>query len=282
MLRQSQPTGIAGAAERDSTASIISAKRDSATPVTGAHEDLGNVSWFEIVLLHLGPGALAMAFLLVVAPNFARAGFPPDLGVVLGTTVVATFARLAYLLYRGSRRSGRWTLHGAIAPWWRRMPVWQFASLYLLLAASALGLVVLYSPVRNYLASQLFGWFPAYLRPGWDPVNAGFARGALLTWGILLLVMDGVVSPIVEELYFRGHLLPRMLPRLGWWAPVASAAFFGLQHFAEPFNVPFIFLLFVVVGSVITWKRNLGLGIALHITLNVSRATLILISILAR
>jgi uncharacterized protein len=94
------------------------------------------------------------------------------------------------------------------------------------------------------------------------------------------LVLDGFVGPIVEELYFRGHLLARMLPKLGRWAPVVGAALFGLQHFWQPYNVPFIFLVFVVVGAVVISKRDLRVGMALHISINVLSATLVLISIL--
>ncbi|MFD1537220.1 CPBP family glutamic-type intramembrane protease [Nonomuraea guangzhouensis] len=38
--------------------------------------------------------------------------------------------------------------------------------------------------------------------------------------------LTGLAFPIIEELYFRGFLLPR-LSRLGRWAPVVNAAVTG-------------------------------------------------------
>jgi membrane protease YdiL (CAAX protease family) len=46
---------------------------------------------------------------------------------------------------------------------------------------------------------------------------------------LLGLVLSGVVAPVVEEMYFRGYLLPR-LSRLGRWAPVLNVTLFALYH----------------------------------------------------
>jgi AcrR family transcriptional regulator len=44
-------------------------------------------------------------------------------------------------------------------------------------------------------------------------------------------------SMVVEELYFRGYLLPR-ISRFGGWAPVINCCLFALYHFWQPFNLP--------------------------------------------
>lgn len=268
--------GPAAAIEQD-TRSELAPAREGRAPIA-----LPPIAGPEIVLAHLGPGALAMVFTLIASPLLWRAGYPPDLGLLIGGGVLAVLVRVGYLLRIGRRRGGRLSLRGALAPWWDRMPAWQFVGLYLALVAYGVGLYVAYAPIANTLATHLFGWLPAYLSPAWDATREGFARGPLLAWAIALLILDGVVTPVVEELYFRGNLLPRMQPALGWWAPVVSAALFGLQHFWQLYNAPFLFLFWLVAGPVVMRKRNLGLGIALHITSNTIGAVLVLAAILTR
>jgi membrane protease YdiL (CAAX protease family) len=262
-----------------STASFaFDSRSQTESPSKGTPREIG-IS--EILVLHLGPGAIAMAFVLITAPILRRLGYPPDLAITIGVTIVAAVARSGYLLYRGYRVTGTLTFRGAVAPWWRRLPWWQFGGLYALLVAFGLGLYAACAPISQFLSSHLFGWLPYYLLRQWDPVSAEFSRGALLAWVAVLIVFDGVVNPIVEELYFRGHLLSRMLPSLGRWAIVVSAALFALQHFWQPYNAPFLFMFWIAAGSVVVWRRNLGLGMAIHITGNLLGAVLVLVSVVS-
>ncbi len=87
-------------------------------------------------------------------------------------------------------------------------------------------------------------------------------EGSLLT-GLLNLLIDGITVPFVEELYYRGYLLPR-LSRLGWLAPVINALLFTLGHFWQPYNYPLIFLLVLPEICLVYWKRNIKISILLH------------------
>jgi membrane protease YdiL (CAAX protease family) len=74
--------------------------------------------------------------------------------------------------------------------------------------------------------------------------------------------------PWVEELYFRGYLLPR-ISRYKWWAPVISGLFFGLYHSWQPFNFLAVFLLGAALSTIVMWKRDIRLSISLHVLANV-------------
>ena len=63
---------------------------------------------------------------------------------------------------------------------------------------------------------------------------------------MIALAFNGVAGPITEELYFRGHLLPR-LERYGRWAPVINTALFAIYHFFSPWRYPAIFLGFLPI-----------------------------------
>jgi 2-oxoacid dehydrogenases acyltransferase (catalytic domain)/Type II CAAX prenyl endopeptidase Rce1-like len=58
----------------------------------------------------------------------------------------------------------------------------------------------------------------AVAEEGGEPISSG----TFLVFLVIALAFNGVAGPITEELYFRGHLLPR-LERYGRWAP-------GHQH----------------------------------------------------
>lgn len=90
------------------------------------------------------------------------------------------------------------------------------------------------------------------------------------TFFVILAVrflIDGIANPIVEEMYFRGYLLPR-ISRLGLWAPLLNAMLFSLAHYWQPASIPQIFLLVLPLYYLVWWKRNIYISIAVHCTAN--------------
>jgi hypothetical protein len=71
----------------------------------------------------------------------------------------------------------------------------------------------------------------------------------------------------VEELYFRGYLLPRM-EFLGGWAPFVNIVLFSLYHFWSPWeNV--VRLLGITPWIYTVWRtRNIYLSILIHFIIN--------------
>jgi hypothetical protein len=72
---------------------------------------------------------------------------------------------------------------------------------------------------------------------------------------------------VVEELYFRGHLLPR-LSRFGRWAPVLNAPLFSLYHLWTPWQNPGRFVALLPWLAVVHRQRSLRLSIAVHVSVN--------------
>ena len=91
-----------------------------------------------------------------------------------------------------------------------------------------------------------------------------YAKPVLVGTFTLWLVVTGVILPVIEELYFRGYLQPR-LSRFGIWAAFINAALFALYHFWQPFDFFGIFLLGLLFAVLVWWKRNVRLSIVLHI-----------------
>ena len=231
------------------------------------------------VMLHLLPGLFVVAFHVVVAPWAIRLGFPPGLALLLGFAFVGIPIELGYLLHQGRERNGTLSLRGVVL-FRQPMPLWQYLVLLILLFAFAFGVLALVSSTTTFLATNVFAWLPRFLLPDGSAAYGPFARNAVLVTLILGIIVDGVANPIVEELYFRGHLLPRV-SRFGRLAPLMSAFLFSLQHYWQPYNFPLIFLIQLAVVYVVWWKRNIYISMLAHCAGNLIGATMSLVGFLS-
>jgi uncharacterized protein len=130
-------------------------------------------------------------------------------------------------------------------------------------------LVVAWMAVFDRLLAPLFSWMPATLlqfatvETGGEPL----VGGALAVMVAAVLVFNGIVGPVVEELYFRGHLLPR-IDRLGRRAPVLHTALFMAYHLWTPWRWPQILLGYLPTSWLVWRKRSISLSLATHMTIN--------------
>ena len=81
---------------------------------------------------------------------------------------------------------------------------------------------------------------------------------------LVFFLMIVLIAPILEELYFRGYLLPRMA-RIGIWGPVIHSVLFALYHVWSPWLAIGRALSVLPMVVVVQWKRNIYLGMAAHI-----------------
>jgi membrane protease YdiL (CAAX protease family) len=218
-----------------------------------------------------------MLFMLVVTPSLIARGLPAQLGFLGGIALVGIPIELGALLYLGKKRNGVLSLRGVVR-YTQHMPLWQYVALFIPFVIYGLGLEILYSPIAAALAQQVFGWLPSYLLP--TAPGLGTLTAITLVTALLTLTLDGFLNPVVEELYFRGFLLPR-LARWGWFAPAISALLFALQHYWQPYNWLLIFLLVLPEALVVRWKRNVRFSILCHCFANCLGAVLTLVALLA-
>jgi membrane protease YdiL (CAAX protease family) len=120
----------------------------------------------------------------------------------------------------------------------------------------------------------VFSWLPAWFI---DSDNSGASRLILVVM-VILYGIANVGAAIVEELYFRGYLMPR-LSALKGWAPLVNTVLFALQHFLTPWQVPFIILGVLPQAYLVYKKRNIYLGILAHSILNLLSAILLVVSL---
>ena len=228
------------------------------------------------VVLHLLPGALITLFFALTAPLARGLGLPSLLAILLAIPFVLIPFELGYLLREGRRRNGRLSLEGVVL-YRQPVPPWQFALLVVGLfiwSAVAFGLLALLdAPVIDALFRWLPDWF--FL----DEDLSTYARPVLLATWALGLVANGLAAPIVEELYFRGYLLPR-ISRFGRWAPLINTVLFSLYHFFTPWQLLGRILALLPMVYVVWWRRNIYIGIAVHCMGNTVTMIALLLTIL--
>lgn len=133
------------------------------------------------------------------------------------------------------------------------------------------GCIILYIPLYPLgilLKETAFDWLPPWY---FDPMYGATNPSTVANIFLIAIVTDGIIAPAIEEVYFRGYLLPRMA-FLKNWAPVLNGLMFGLYHFWQPHNY-FAIIIIGTIISFIVWKtKNVWLGIAIHCTLNTAGA----------
>src|SRR5215216_3802360 len=231
------------------------------------------------LVLHLLPGTLLLAFFVAVAPVVVRGfGFPPVMAIYLTIVFVLIPFELGYLVYQ-ARMKG--TSLGTIVLYRQPVPKRQFVLLVGALFVWAIIIGGLLTPLDIFVKEYLFSWLPGWfvITNGLTENLARYSTAALLiTWAFGLIV-NGLVAPVVEEMYFRGYLLPR-ISHLGAWAPLVNTVLFSLYHFFTPWlNVGRI-IQFLPVVYAAWWKRSIYVSIAVHVLGNVTTSVVTLLLIL--
>ncbi len=232
--------------------------------------------------LHLLPDILIAAFYVLVGVPIAESlGYPSLFGLLLSVVFVLVPSELGWLLYLGSRRNGRPSLEGVVL-YSERIPVRRLALLGLALLVWAMLVSVSLSWLDALLFEAFFSWVPErfVIEQGLGSYLTGYPRFALIITLLLGLVLSGIVAPVVEEMYFRGYLLPR-LSRLGRWAPVLNVTLFALYHLWTPWQAATRIISILPAAYVVQRTKNIYAYMWVHCTLNTVGILLTLAAVLA-
>jgi membrane protease YdiL (CAAX protease family) len=217
------------------------------------------------VVLHLLPGILILAFFVAFTPFLTEKGFPTLFCLFLAVVVVLIPFELGYVLYQAKRKNKTFSLKGIVL-YRRKMPLWQyFALIPPMLAWALVAYFVIAPPIQLSLKGEYFSWLPV-----WFFLNHNLeqcSKSALLATWVMGVLFNGIAGPIVEELYFRGYLLPR-ISRLKGWGPLLNVLLFSVYHFFTPCRNLERILALLPGTYIIQWKKNIYLGMIPHCLLN--------------
>jgi len=230
-------------------------------------ENFEQYSLTQAVVLHLIPGAIATIIYILLVPLFDRFGLPSITVLYLPMILAVILMELGYLFQQGMKKNGSRSLSGIVN---YREPVrwWMYVAFPFLILVWGVLITGLVSPLDNLLLDKLFAWMPDwYALRNVLEVGNDYPRGVILFTAVCAVLLNGLAGPIVEELYFRGHLLPR-ISRLGNWAPVVNVALFSFYHFWTPWMFFSRVALLIPMVYLVKQKRNIYIGMIAHCLLN--------------
>lgn len=220
------------------------------------------------IALHLVPGLAMTLFILLAAPVVEGWGFPGIFALFLGIGLVIAPIELGYLFYQAKRTTGTWSL-GAVVGYRQKLAVRQYLRLGIPLIVWWILMLMIFVPVIDpWIADRFFAWIPESIREfSTFEDDETISTTALVVLLVVAFAFNGFLGPVVEELYFRGHLLPR-IDRFGRWAPVLNAVLFSIYHFWTPWQnigrivamLPWVF---------VVWRtRSIYLSLVVHMAVN--------------
>jgi membrane protease YdiL (CAAX protease family) len=222
------------------------------------------IGFRKLLLYHFYPGVLVLVFYILFSTYIVDLGYPGLAGLLLAELVILAPVEFLHMLAHGKRLNGRFSLHNVIG-FTEKLSLKQYITWSLIgLVACFLIYIPLY-PAGLFLRESVFAWLPEwYFNPVYGSSDISLI-GSVFLAGILI---DGIIGPVAEELFFRGYLLPRMAD-LKQWAWILNGLFFGLYHFWQPHNYLAVVGVGMVISYVVWKKRNVYLGIVIHCTLNI-------------
>jgi membrane protease YdiL (CAAX protease family) len=129
---------------------------------------------------------------------------------------------------------------------------------------TVIGLIVLPN-IENQLWGHTFNFIPEWFRI--DDLTIAEMKYLKLTLALNLL-FNGFFGPLVEEIYFRGFLLPRM-KIFGNLAPLINAILFSLYHFTTPWAIISRILATTPLVYSVWANENIKIGVIVHCGLNI-------------
>jgi hypothetical protein len=234
-------------------------------------------SFVKQVILHLLPGLLVAAAYGLVGAYFFSIGLPSILAFYVSTVLVLLPSELGIMLFQARKDRDRHCWKDIVL-YREKLPLWQLTFLVIvLLAWSALVFVVTRPILADPIRDTLFSWLPEWFDLGHYLLErqAYTQPIVIMTW-LIGIFLGALVVPIVEEIYFRGYLLPR-LSWLKGWAPLIGAILFSIYHFWSPWMVLSRIIAILPMVYAVWWKRNVYIGVVSHILLNLIGGSLMTI-----
>jgi len=139
------------------------------------------------------------------------------------------------------------------------------------------------APLENRLTSglsqKLYSVLPAYF--DWNDFGQmkQYPRGILVFTCVFYILMNALIYPIIEELYFRGYLTNR-LERYGILAPVIVAIAFSLYHWWLPFSNIFRICAFAPAAVIGYRKKNIYIPMVFHCLCNLFSSVSFIVSLM--
>ncbi|MDP2040245.1 MAG: CPBP family intramembrane metalloprotease [Algoriphagus sp.] len=225
-------------------------------------------SKLKSIIFHLYPGLIIVLFFGLSTPYFLKLGLPPQLSMLTAILVVVIPLFLIHL--NQARKLEKKESIRELISYTNELPTARLIGYVAGLIVFAFLVYGLTQPLNVIISNKLLFWLPE-----WYKVQdfTGYSKTIILITLLINLIFNGLIAPFLEEIYFRGYLLPRMR-NWGNFAPLVNTILFSLYHFWQP-QIYLTLMIALFPMTYLVWKtRSLKLGIYTHCGLNIIGAIL--------
>jgi hypothetical protein len=204
----------------------------------------------------------------MTTPYFVTLGFPPQLSMLIAIVVIVAPIILLHL-NKAKKHENAKRIYDLVE-YKEELPNKKLILYTLGLIFFAFVVYGLTQPINVIITEKLLYWLP-----DWYKVRdfEGYSKSIILITLTVNLILNGLLAPYLEELYFRGYLLPRM-QAWGKYAPLMSAVLFSFYHFWQP-QIYLTLVIALFPMTYLVWKtKSLKLAIYTHCGLNIVGALL--------
>ena len=211
----------------------------------------------QIILLHLLPGIPVLLIAILFSNPSVGFGFPFILSLFIAIAFGLIPCELSILFIAAKRKGG--SVRDIIGNT-ERTPALRMC-LWVLLLLTINGIAFATIPQLEQPLWTMFSQVPDWARISIEAVKSH--PEFLYPTIILGLLMNGFLGPIVEEIYFRGYLLPRM-GKLGKSAPLINTVLFSLYHLFAPWEIITRIIAVLPYAYAVWYKKNIRIGMFVH------------------
>ena len=229
----------------------------------------------QTILLHLLPGVMIAIVYFAFTPVFIHFGFPNSANI-LDAILAMVPIQIGLLLFVTKQKTGTYHVRSQI-PYLEKSSLKDYLIFIPLLAVWAILVGAVLTPVEHSLRDSLFSFIPSeYMIGNYD--ISYYSNEKIIITAMLLLIFNGIVAPFVEEIYFRGYLLPRinLSPKK---AVVVNAILFSLYHFFSPWYFLSRVLMTIPLYYLVVKKKNIRFSVIAHTIANCTASLSILLSL---
>lgn len=222
--------------------------------------------------------ATLLLLLYLGALNF-RDTIPPLLSwILIGIFVLAPF-ELYVILCASKKEFGKYNLKSALIYNSKIPPRKLLLKAIILFCIAGTVAIIVGNIETPFMTSTVFKFVPEYfmLEDFMNQTNQYSSAMVLLTV-VLYVDANVLVLPVVEELYFRGYLMPR-IERFGKFTPIIITVLFSLYHFWAPWsNIMRILAICPYTYSVYK-NKNIIIGVIVHCAINIGSSASLLYAV---
>lgn len=227
-------------------------------------ESKENHSLLKSVLFHLLPGIPIVVFYILVAPVLLEKGLPVAFTLCIAVPIILIPTQLLILFYHGYKKNHRLSLQDVLL--YQDKSVIKNYLIYGLIIILWSGIVfaILQKPIALFFKDHIVSFLPQ-----WMLLNEfEGSRTVLLSTIFLIMIFGNILGPAVEELYFRGFLLPR-IKGSDAKKMILNSFLFAFYHFWSPWDFLVRSIAVLPVAYTAVKKRNIYIGMIAHIMLNI-------------